>query len=288
MSKYSRIVSILLDSLPHIKLFNGSTMVIKYGGAAQINPNLKEQFAIDIVMLYMLGIKPIIVHGGGKRITELLDLLQIQSEFVNGHRVTTKEAMKVVEMVLAGEINKELSAFLNYHGIKAVGISGKDSNLLQGCPKDDGKLGFVGEIAHVEPQILHQLQNGGFVPVIAPIAASNEVHHPGFNINADTAASAIAKALKAKKVLFLTDTRGVLGADGALIHSLDIADVERLKETGVISGGMIPKVDACIECVQAGVQKAHIIDGRVEHALLLELFTSSGIGTEIIAHKGEV
>ncbi|MDE6979384.1 MAG: acetylglutamate kinase, partial [Helicobacter sp.] len=136
MSKYSKIVSILLDSLPHIKLFNGSTMVIKYGGAAQINPKLKEQFAIDIVMLYMLGIKPIIVHGGGKRITELLDLLQIQSEFVDGHRMTTKEAMKVVEMVLAGEINKELSAFLNYHGIKAVGISGKDGNLLQGYPKD--------------------------------------------------------------------------------------------------------------------------------------------------------
>lgn len=282
MQKRSKIVSILLDSLPHIKLFSGSTMVIKYGGAAQINPTLKEQFAIDIVLLYMLGIKPIIVHGGGKRISEMLDKLGIESRFVDGHRVTCVDSMKIVEMVLSGEINKEITSFLNHHGVKAVGISGKDSSLLRAEPKEGGRFGYTGEVVEVKAGIIHNLLSQGFVPVIAPIAEGKEAGHPGYNINADTAASEIAKALGARKAIFLTDTPGVLDGEGELMESLTLSEVEEHKRSGVISGGMIPKVDACVECVKGGVEKAHIIDGRIEHSLLLELFTSEGIGTEIL------
>ncbi|WP_277641042.1 acetylglutamate kinase [Wolinella succinogenes] len=282
MQKRSKIVSILLDSLPHIKLFSGSTMVIKYGGAAQINPTLKEQFAIDIVLLYMLGIKPVIVHGGGKKITDLLGKLGIESKFVEGHRITCIDSMKIVEMVLSGDINKEITSFLNHHGVKAVGISGKDSSLLRAEPKDGGRFGYTGEVKEVKAEIIYNLLEKGFVPVIAPVAEGEEAGHPGYNINADTAASEIAKAIKARKVIFLTDTQGVLDGEGCLMESLTLSEVEENKRSGVINGGMIPKVDACVECVKGGVEKAHIIDGRVEHSLLLELFTSEGIGTEIL------
>ncbi len=282
MQKRSKIVSILLDSLPHIKLFSGSTMVIKYGGAAQINPTLKEQFAIDIVLLYMLGIKPVIVHGGGKKITDLLGKLGIESKFVEGHRITCIDSMKIVEMVLSGDINKEITSFLNHHGVKAVGISGKDSSLLRAEPKDGGRFGYTGEVKEVKTEIIYNLLEKGFVPVIAPVAEGEEAGHPGYNINADTAASEIAKAIKARKVIFLTDTQGVLDGEGSLMESLTLSEVEENKRSGVINGGMIPKVDACVECVKGGVEKAHIIDGRVEHSLLLELFTSEGIGTEIL------
>ncbi|CAE11135.1 acetylglutamate kinase [Wolinella succinogenes] len=282
MQKRSKIVSILLDSLPHIKLFSGSTMVIKYGGAAQINPTLKEQFAIDIVLLYMLGIKPVIVHGGGKKITDLLGKLGIESKFVEGHRITCIDSMKIVEMVLSGDINKEITSFLNHHGVKAVGISGKDSSLLRAEPKDGGRFGYTGEVKEVKAEIIYNLLEKGFVPVIAPVAEGEEAGHPGYNINADTAASEIAKAIKARKVIFLTDTQGVLDGEGSLMESLTLSEVEENKRSGVINGGMIPKVDACVECVKGGVEKAHIIDGRVEHSLLLELFTSEGIGTEIL------
>jgi len=282
MQKRSKIVSILLDSLPHIKLFSGSTMVIKYGGAAQINPTLKEQFAIDIVLLYMLGIKPVIVHGGGKKITDLLGKLGIESKFVEGHRITCIDSMKIVEMVLSGDINKEITSFLNHHGVKAVGISGKDSSLLRAEPKDGGRFGYTGEVKEVKAEIIYNLLEKGFVPVIAPVAEGEEAGHPGYNINADTAASEIAKAIKARKVIFLTDTQGVLDGEECLMESLTLSEVEENKRSGVINGGMIPKVDACVECVKGGVEKAHIIDGRVEHSLLLELFTSEGIGTEIL------
>lgn len=282
MQKRSKIVSILLDSLPHIKLFGGSTMVIKYGGAAQINPTLKEQFAIDIVLLYMLGIKPVIVHGGGKKITDLLGKLGIESKFVEGHRITCIDSMKIVEMVLSGDINKEITSFLNHHGVKAVGISGKDSSLLRAEPKDGGRFGYTGEVKEVKAEIIYNLLEKGFVPVIAPVAEGEEAGHPGYNINADTAASEIAKAIQARKVIFLTDTQGVLDGEGSLMESLTLSEVEENKRSGVINGGMIPKVDACVECVKGGVEKAHIIDGRVEHSLLLELFTSEGIGTEIL------
>ena len=283
MRNYSKIVSILLDSLPYIRFFRGSKIVIKYGGAAQINPDLKEQFAIDIVMLYMLGIKPIIVHGGGKRITELLDALKIQSEFVDGLRVTSIDALKIVEMVLSGEINKEITAFLNFHGVNALGLSGKDAYLFQAKPKDNGKYGYTGEIFETRGEVIDNLLAQNLVPVIAPIACGEEAGHPGFNINADSAASAIAIATGAKRAIFLTDTKGLLDKNGEVIESLNIVQTENLYRDGTISGGMIPKVEACLDCVRGGVEKAHIIDGRIPHSLLLELFTSAGIGTEFMA-----
>ena len=280
MRNHSKIVSILLDALPYIRLFRGSKIVIKYGGAAQINPELKEQFAIDIVLLYMLGIQPVIVHGGGKRINELLDSLKIQSEFVDGFRVTSIDALKVVEMVLSGEINKEITSFLNFHGVNALGISGKDAGLFSAKPKENGKYGYTGEISDVKGQVIDNLLAQKLVPVIAPIACGDESRHPGFNINADSAASAIAVAIKAKRAIFLTDTQGVLDDNNEVIPSLTINQTQELINKGIISGGMIPKVEACLECVKNGVEKAHIIDGRIPHSLLLELFTSHGIGTE--------
>ena len=282
MHNYSKIVSILLDSLPYIKIFRGSKIVIKYGGAAQINPELKEQFAIDIVLLYMLGIKPIIVHGGGKRINELLGALKIESEFVNGVRVTSAEALKVVEMVLSGEINKEITSFLNHHGVSALGMSGKDASLFLAKPKENGKYGYTGEIIATKGEVIDNLLAQNLIPVIAPIAYGGESGHPGFNINADSAASAIAIATKAKKAIFLTDTQGVLDANKNIIESLNLQETKQLINEGVISGGMIPKVEACLECITNGVEKAHIIDGRIPHSLLLELFTSAGIGSEFV------
>lgn len=282
MQKRIRIANTLLDALPFIKTFSGSTVVIKYGGSAQINPKLKEQFAIDIVLMYLVGIRPVIVHGGGKRINEILQRLDIESKFVDGLRITCEESMRIVEMVLSGEINKEIVGFLNHHGVKAIGMSGKDANFIKATPKDEGKLGYVGNISEVNPEVVNNLISEKLVPVIAPIAAGNDAGHPGFNINADTAASAVAVALKAKKVMFLTDTPGVLDKEGNLIETLTDQQVEALKKDETIHGGMIPKVDACLNAIHGGVEKAHIIDGRVEHSMLLELFTSEGVGTQII------
>lgn len=275
-------VKTLLDALPYIKQFSGETIVIKYGGAAQLNADLREKFAQDIVLLSLVGIKPVIVHGGGPKINELLAKLKIPSHFVDGHRVTCEDTMKVVEMVLSGEINKNITSLLNHHGAKAIGISGKDSSFIKGQPKSNGEFGFTGEITHVKAEILTNLIAEGFIPVVAPIADSAEANHPGFNINADIAASKIAIALKAKKVLFLTDTIGVLDKNKNLLNSLDRADIEKYKADGTIAGGMIPKCDACIDCIENGVGKAHIIDGRVEHSILLELFTSEGVGTQFL------
>ncbi|MCX2717840.1 acetylglutamate kinase [Helicobacter sp. MIT 21-1697] len=281
MQKNARVVKILLDSLPFIRIFRGQIIVIKYGGAAQINPQLKEKFALDIVIMYMLGLKPVIIHGGGKRINEVLDIMGIKSEFQNGYRITSAECMRIVEMVLSGEINKELSAFLNFHGAKAVGISGKDAHLLQAKAKDNGAFGYTGEITAVNPHFLLNVINDGFVPIIAPIATGEGAGHLGYNINADIAACHIAKALNAKKIIFLSDIAGVLDSNKEPISSLTPSKIKELEVQGIISGGMIPKLEACIDCVQNGVEKAHIIDGRIEHSLLLELFTTQGIGTEI-------
>lgn len=278
----SQKVETLLDAIPYIKKFHGKTIVIKYGGSAQTSPELKEKFAQDIVLLSLLGIKPIIVHGGGARITELLTKLDIPSSFVDGYRVTCKESMRVVEMVLSGEINKNLASLLNHHGAKAIGISGKDSSIIKAIPKDGGKLGYTGEITSVDGEMLNNLIKEGFIPVIAPIADSAEPNHPGFNINADVAACKIASAVKAQKVIFLTDTIGVLDKTGNLIQTLHKDSVEEYKKDGTIAGGMIPKVDSCIEAIHNGVNKAHIIDGRVEHSILLELFTNDGVGTQFI------
>ena len=282
MKKKIETVKTLLDSLPFIKKFYGETIVIKYGGSAQINPELKESFAIDVLMMTMIGIKPVIIHGGGKKITQLLKKLQIETEFKDGVRITSEEAIKVAEMVLSGDINKEIVHMLNHHGAKAIGISGKDGEFLKAKAKDGGRFGFTGEIVEVKSEVVQNLINEKFVPVIAPIATGIGVNHPGFNINADTAACEVAGAIKAKRVLFLTDTPGVLDKGGSLLQSLTKEEVEKLIQNNTINGGMIPKVEAATYAIEKGVEKAHIIDGRVEHSILLELLTSDGIGTEIV------
>lgn len=269
----------ILMALPYIKRFTKKIIVIKYGGAAQINPTLKDRFVQDLVLLYLVGIKPVIVHGGGKKISELLEKLELGTNFVDGLRVTDEKVMEVVEMVLSGNINKEITALLNYHGAKAIGITGKDANFMRATPLANGKYGLVGDICDIESSVLLKLIEDSFIPVIAPIAAGDSATHPGFNINADLAASKIAISLKAEKVLFLTDTKGVLDKDKNLISTLTVDKIKELKADGTIHGGMLPKVDACLEAVNGGVNKAHIIDGRVEHSILLELFTDEGIGT---------
>ena len=275
-------IKTLLDAIPYIQQFRNKIVVIKYGGSAQTSKELQEKFAQDITLLQLTGIKPVVVHGGGAKISDMLKQLQIPSQFVDGHRVTCENSMKIVEMVLSGDINKNITSLLNFHGTKAIGISGNDSNCIQGTPKDDGKFGYTGVVTSINSEIILNLINEGFVPVIAPIANGDKPNHPGFNINADIAASQIAIALKAHKVLFLTDTKGVLNKDAELLNSLDKTDVDRYKADGTIAGGMIPKVDSCIDAIYNGVQKAHIIDGRVEHSILLELFTSDGIGTQFL------
>lgn len=275
-------VKTLLDALPFIKEFKKEIVVIKYGGSAQTSPQLKEKFAEDILLMYLVGIKPVIVHGGGPKITEMLDALKIESKFIDGQRVTTKEVMRIVEMILSGEINKEIVSLLNSHGAKAIGISGKDAHFITAKSKEFSKWGLTGNITNVKPDVLMNLIDEHFIPVIAPIAAGEEMGHPGFNINADLCASYVAKAIGANKIIFLTDTEGVLNNDKELFSTLTRDEVEALKADGTIHGGMVPKVDACLEAIDGGVLKAHIIDGRLEHSMLLELFTSEGIGTQIV------
>ena len=279
MKKKLQTVQTLLDALPYIKRFRDKKIVIKYGGSAQTSEELKQKFAEDIVLLHTVGMKPIVVHGGGKSISELLSDLGIESKFIDGQRVTTKDVMRIAEMVLSGEINKEIVALLNSHGAKAVGISGKDANFLEAIAKDRENFGYTGVIQNINTEIVDNILDDGFIPVIAPIASGVNMGHPGFNINADLAASKIAVALGARKILFLTDTPGVLDKEGKLITNLSIKQAEELKSDGTIHGGMLPKVDACIEALRGGVKKSHIIDGRVEHSLLLEILTSSGVGT---------
>ncbi|HGZ70151.1 MAG TPA: acetylglutamate kinase [Nitratifractor sp.] len=272
-------VKTLLDALPYIKKFHKDIVVVKYGGSAQTSHELKVKFAEDIALLHTVGMKPVVVHGGGKSITNLLSDLNIGTEFIDGQRVTTKEVMRIAEMVLSGEVNKDIVSLLNSQGVKTVGISGKDAEFIRAVPKDKKKFGYTGVIDTIDPSIVLNIIDDGFIPVIAPIASGGKIGHPGFNINADLAASKIAVALNARKVLFLTDTPGVLDKEKNLIHTLTIEKVEELKHNGTIVGGMVPKVDACVEALRGGVKKAHIIDGRLEHSLLLEILTSSGIGT---------
>lgn len=274
-------VKTLLDALPFIKEFNKEIVVVKYGGSAQTDPKLIESFAQDILLLYLVGIKPVVVHGGGKKITDMLDKLNIQTEFIDGQRVTTPEVMRIVEMILSGEINSGIVSLLNAHSAKAIGISGKDAHFIMAEPKEHAKWGLTGTITEVKADVIHNLINEKFVPVIAPIAAGESMGHPGYNINADLAASQVAKAIGANKVIFLTDTPGVLDKNKKLLSTLSEAQVQELKDDDTINGGMVPKVDACLEAIEGGVQKAHIIDGRVEHSIILELFTSEGIGTQI-------
>ena len=281
MKKNIEQVQTLLEALPYIKGIANKIFVIKYGGSAQINPELKDKFAQDILLMYLVGIKPVIVHGGGNKINSILDKMQIKSEFVDGLRVTDEQIMEVVEMVLAGNINKEITTLLNEHGAKAIGITGKDAGMLKAVAKANGKYGLVGDIINVNNSVIHNLLAEKFIPVIAPIASGETLGHSGYNINADLAASQIAASLNAEKIIFMTDIPGVLDKEKNLFDTLTHPQIESLKKDGTISGGMIPKVDACIEAINGGVKKAHIIDGRVEHALLLEIFTSNGVGTVI-------
>jgi acetylglutamate kinase len=275
-------VKTLLDALPFIKEFRKEIVVIKYGGSAQTSPQLKEKFAEDILLMYLVGIKPVIVHGGGQKITDMLEALKIETKFIDGQRVTTKEVMRIAEMILSGEINKEIVSLLNSHGAKAIGVSGKDAHFITAKAKDFSKWGLTGNITNVKSDVVDNLIRENFIPVIAPIAAGEEMGHPGFNINADLCASYVAKAIGANKIIFLTDTEGVLNSDKELLSTLTKEEVEALKEDGTIHGGMVPKVDACLEAIDGGVSKAHIIDGRLEHSMLLELFTSEGVGTQIV------
>lgn len=269
----------LTEALPYMQRYAGKSFVIKYGGHAMVNPELAEIFARDIVLLKQVGINPIVVHGGGPQIGQALDRLQIKSSFVDGLRVTDAATMEVVEMVLAGSINKQIVSAINAAGGSAVGLSGKDARLLgaRKVTSPKGDLGFVGDPDRVNPQVLSTLGAAGIVPVIAPIGYGETGET--FNINADTAAGAIAAAVSAERLLMLTDVAGVLGKDGQLIPALTLDEVRRLMEDGTISGGMIPKLETCVDAVSGGVQAAVILDGRVPHALLLEIFTKHGVGT---------
>jgi len=285
MNKLIEKANILMEALPFIKQFYGKTMVIKYGGSAMIDPKLKENVIQDIVLMKYVGINPVVVHGGGKHITDLMKRLGKEAVFLDGLRVTDKETMNITEMVLTGAVNKEIVSLLNLHGAKAVGISGKDGMLIEAKKKginENKDYGFVGEITNVNPKILEVLDREGFVPVVSPICFSEEGHT--YNINADNVAGEIAGALKASKLILLTDVRGVCqqkGDDSTLIPSLKISDLQSLKEKDIITEGMLPKIDSCIKAFEKGVEKIHIIDGRILHSILLELFTEKGIGTQI-------
>ncbi len=284
--------NVLIEALPYIRNFYGKTFVIKYGGAAQVEERLKDSFAQDVVLLNYIGIKPIIVHGGGPKISQIMKQMGKEPLFIHGQRITDKETMDIVEMVLGGLINKEIVALINNHGGKAVGLSGKDGGLIRAKKKfikkfaDTGDeetidIGLVGEVESIEPQILDSLERDGFIPVIAPIGVGK--NGEAFNINADYVAAAIASSLRAEKLILLTDVEGIKNKENKVISSLNKREIKKLIDNGIISGGMIPKVQSCIKAIDSGVKKIHIIDGRVPHSLLIEIFTKEGIGTEIFS-----
>lgn len=276
---------VLIESLPYIRKFFNQTMVIKYGGHAMRDESLKVSFALDIILMQYVGLIPIVIHGGGPQIGRVLEKMGIKSSFYNGMRVTDSETMEVVEMVLVGKVNKEIVGLINQHGGKAVGFCGKDGRFIQAkkllSSTEATDIGMVGEIESIDSSILETLKHKYFIPVIAPIGVGS--HGETYNINADLAAGKIASAIKAKKLILLTDVEGIKDDRGRLVPTLDVSKAQRMIDDGSISGGMIPKVRCCMEALKEGVKKAHIIDGRIEHAILLEIFTDSGIGTEIVA-----
>ena len=276
-----------MEALPYIRRFSGKTFVIKYGGHAMSDEKLKASFALDVIMLKSLGINTVIVHGGGPQINDTLKRYGIVSEFIKGMRVTDAETMSVVEMGLVGQVNKEVVGYLNQHGGKAVGLSGKDGSLLlskkllQDIRRDDGTMeqvdiGYVGDVIRVNTDLIRTLENGKYIPVIAPVGVGLEGE--SYNINADLVAGRVAAALNAEKLILLTDIEGVKDKSG----SIAVSDMQQLIDEEAITGGMIPKVVCCADALRDGIKKAHIIDGRVEHAVLLEIFTDIGIGTEIV------
>ncbi len=292
MEEIIRKAEVLIDALPYIRNFYGKTLVIKYGGAAQTKDALKESFSQDIAMLNFIGIRTVIVHGGGPKISATMEKMGKQPEFVQGQRVTDQETMDIVEMVLGGLVNKEIVSLINKHGGKAVGLSGKDGSLIMAQKKTTKNitpetgvseivdLGLVGEVTAVDPAILDSLERSGFIPVISPIGVGPQGET--LNINADYVASAVAASVKAEKLILLTDVAGLLDKAGAVISTLKKSQISRLVKNGTITGGMLPKVQACTRALDEGVNKTHIVDGRIPHCLLLEIFTKEGIGTEIL------
>lgn len=275
---------VLVDALSYIQKFAGDMVVIKYGGSAMTNEVIKQSVLKDIAVLKSVGIKPVIVHGGGKDINSWLNKVEIKSEFKNGLRVTTKETLEVAEMVLSGKLNKGLVQHMERIGTHAVGLSGKDGNMLtvEKCLSKGEDIGYVGKITHVDTELIETLLLNGYTPIISTIGLDEKYH--AYNINADDVATAIARALKASKLVFLTDIEGVLedpSDPNTLISKINTNSAKQLFESGVIQGGMIPKLKNCIDAVQDDVKKVHILDGRMEHNLLIEIFTTSGVGTEI-------
>ena len=291
MQKLIEKAKILIEAMPYIQTFRGKTFVIKYGGNAMIDESLKQGFAQDVVLLRFIGINPVIVHGGGPQIGTIMERMGKKSSFVSGQRVTDQETMDIVEMVLGGKVNKEIVNLINQAGGRAVGLTGKDGGLIQAKKlkltrksEETGEteiidIGLVGEVTEVRPGALQALDQGGFIPVIAPVGVG--AHGETYNINADLVAGAVAGSLKAEKLILLTDQAGILDKDKNLISSLNKKKVESMVKAGTVSGGMLPKTKSCFDALEAGCVKVHIIDGRVPHALLLEIFTREGIGTEI-------
>ena len=285
------VAHVLTEAMPYIRRFYGKTVVIKYGGNAMVDEKLKSGFARDIVLMKLVGINPVVVHGGGPQIGHLLERIGKESTFVEGMRVTDSETMDVVEMVLGGLVNKEIVNLITHHGGRAVGLTGKDGNLIRArkmtitrsSPELDASeiidLGHVGEVESIDASVVKMLDDGDFIPVIAPIGVGEDGH--SYNINADLVAGRMAEVLGAEKLMLLTNTKGLLDKNGALLTGLGADDVDRLIEDGTIHGGMLPKIRCALSAVHNGVSAAHIIDGRVGHAVLLELFTDEGVGTLI-------
>lgn len=282
---------VLIESLPYLRKFHGETIVIKYGGHAMKDEELKASFARSVALLKLVGIHPVIVHGGGPQIGHMLEKLEIQSEFREGLRVTDDATMNVVEMVLVGSVNKDIVNQINQTGARAVGLSGKDGMLIhaekkamivnrENQPPEIIDLGNVGQVTHVETNLLYSLMKDGFIPVLAPVGV--DAGGKTYNINADAVAGAVAGALRARRLIMLTDVAGVLDRDGELIRSIRVQDAANLFEDGTVSGGMIPKLGCCMDAIEQGVEKVMIVDGRVENCVLLELLTDQGVGTEIV------
>ncbi len=292
MEKLIKKADVLLEALPYIKNLFKKTIVIKYGGSAMVAEELKKGFALDVILLKYIGINPVIVHGGGPQIGKILEKMGKKSHFVEGLRVTDEETIDVVEMVLVGKVNKEIVSLINRHGGKAVGLSGKDGGLIKAkkykvvksSPETDRPeiidIGMVGEVESINAGVLNTLDEGGFIPVIAPVGVGE--NGETYNINADFVAGEIAGSLKAEKLVLLTDEEGVKGKDGSLLSTLNKKEIDYLIKKGVIRGGMLPKVKCCLDALESGVKKTHIIDGRVKHAILLEIFTDEGVGTQIV------
>jgi len=287
----SSTVKVLIEALPYIKRFSGKTIIIKYGGNAMVDEQLKNSFARDVVLMKLVGMNPVVVHGGGPQIGELLERIGKETRFVEGMRVTDSETMDVVEMVLGGLVNKEIVNLINRHGGLAVGLSGKDGELIRAKKLvftiDNPELevpeivdiGHVGEVASIDTAVVDMLMHGNFIPVIAPIGVGEDGQ--SYNINSDLVASKLAQVLAAEKLIMLTNTPGVLDANGNILTGLSSVEVSQLIDDGVIHGGMLPKINAALDAVNSGVRAAHIIDGRTQHAVLLEIFTDKGIGTLI-------